>query len=124
MSKQTRFSKLSVFGFFAVTAIVLVALVSSVSPSAAQSRVLDDARVAGTAGERFDGIAIARAGASGAVKQSIDAVNAQRLAIYRKRAASEGITTEAVGRIYAKQIYENAPSGTWFLLKSSQWVRK
>jgi len=124
MSKQIQFSKSSVFGFFAVATIALVALVSSVSPSPAQSRLLDDARVAGKAGERYDGISIARAGASAAVKQTIDTVNAQRLSIYQKRAASEGISAEAVGHIYAKQIYENAPSGTWFLLKSGQWVRK
>ncbi|MBE88663.1 MAG: hypothetical protein CMM76_04390 [Rhodospirillaceae bacterium] len=94
------------------------------SPGTAQSRLLDDAQLAGKAGKRYDGIAIARTGASGAEQQTIDAVNAQRIVIYKKRTASEGIDPAAVGYIYAKQIYKNAPSGAWFLLKSDQWVRK
>lgn len=123
MSKPIRFSSFPSGAWFAAL-IVAAALVLITGPATAQSRMLDDARAAGTVGERYDGIAVARAGASATVQQTVDNVNAQRLAIYRKRAAAEGISTEAVGTIYAKQIFDNAPPGTWFLSKSGQWVRK
>lgn len=124
MSKPTRSSSRRsgsrIFGLIAAAATLLL----TAHPAFAQSRLLDDARSAGTVGERYDGIAVLRAGASDQVRQTVDGVNAQRLAIYRQRAAAESISIEAVGTIYAKQIFQNAPPGTWFLSMAGQWVRK
>ena len=102
----------------------MAALTGGATPTNAQSRLLDEARAAGAVGERYDGTATVRAGAPASAQNTVNSVNAKRMEIYKKRAASEGITAETVGRIYAKQIYENAPPGTWFLLQSGQWVRK
>jgi uncharacterized protein len=124
MSNQTRSFRRSIIAVSAAFFVGVAALTGGATSTAAQSRLLDEARVAGTVGERYDGTATVRAGAPASAQNTVNSVNTKRMDIYKKRAASEGITAEAVGRIYAKQIYENAPSGTWFLLQSGQWVRK
>lgn len=124
MSTPTRFSSYFTAPWLTTIIIAVAAMVLISGPIAAQSHLLDSARAAGTVGERHDGIAIIRAGASEEVAQIVKNINDQRLAIYRKRAAAEGISTEAVGQIYAKQIFQKAPTGTWFLNASGQWVRK
>ncbi len=92
------------------------------TPAAAQS--LDQLRASGAVAERFDGYAMVReSGASGA-KGVVDDVNRKRKKIYADRAASQGTTTDQVGRVYAGQIFAKAPSGTWFLEENGSWRQK
>jgi uncharacterized protein YdbL (DUF1318 family) len=84
----------------------------------AQAQSLDDLRAAGSVGERYDGLVVAR---DPARADYVDQVNQQRLQIYRDRAAQQGVTVEQVGEIYARQITGNAPSGTWFLDRAGNW---
>jgi uncharacterized protein YdbL (DUF1318 family) len=91
----------------------------------AQSRPLDAPRAAGLVGEKYDGFALLRnPGAPADIKSLVDQANQERGALYKQRAASDGATSDAVGRIYAKQIFDQAPAGTWFLQESGQWVQK
>jgi len=91
----------------------------------AQSRPLDAPRVAGLVGEKYDGFALLRnPGAPADVKSLVDQANQERAALYKQRATTDGAPADAVGRIYAKQIYDAAPAGTWFLQESGQWVQK
>jgi uncharacterized protein YdbL (DUF1318 family) len=91
----------------------------------AQERPLDAPRAAGQIGERYDGLAVLHdPNAPADVRALVDQVNARRSALYKQRAASDGATVDAVGRIYAKEILSKAPAGTWFLQESGQWVRK
>lgn len=106
--------------FMTLIAVALVAL--GQTPASAQS--LNAARAAGQVGERFDGIAVVRGNAPGAVRGLVDKVNAQRRQIYAKRAAEQKVPAAQVGRLYAKQIAGKAPAGTWFLLENGQWKRK
>jgi len=92
------------------------------APAAAAS--LDAARASGMIGERFDGYAVARPSANADAKKLVGTVNAQRAAIYAKRAREQGITADAVGKVYAKEILDRAPKGTWFLQANGDWVRK
>jgi uncharacterized protein YdbL (DUF1318 family) len=91
----------------------------------AHNRPLDAPRAAGTVGERFDGFATVRApNAAPDIKTLVDQANAERATLYKQRATTDGATADAVGRIYAKQILESAPAGTWFLQESGQWTQK
>jgi len=101
-----------------------LSLVALAAPTLGQGQ-LDAVRASGEVGERFDGLAAVRdAGAGADVRTLVDDVNAQRRALYSQRANSEGVTVDAVGRIYAAQIFRAAPAGTWFLQESGQWVQK
>ncbi len=105
--------------------IVLFALsLAPTGESAAQDKLLDGPRTAGSVGERFDGYAFVRNGASADVRQIVDRVNSERRKIYRDRATREGTSVGAVGRIYARTIRNNAPPGTWFLRENGKLVQK
>jgi len=91
----------------------------------AQPRPLDAPRASGLVGEKFDGFAVVRSPSAPAdVKSLVDQSNQERATLYKQRATSDGATADAVGRIYAKQIFDQAPVGTWFLQESGQWVQK
>ena len=110
-----------------VIALLLVVAASFVSvPAMAQGTPLDQPRADGVVGERFDGFAyLVNPGAAPAdIRQLVDSINVQRLAVYEQRAQAEGVTAAAVGRIYAVEILEGAPAGTIFLQESGQTVRK
>ncbi len=111
---------------FLLALVALVTVLAVVTGGAlAQGRALDGPRAQGQVAERFDGYAVVRAGgAPAAIGDLVNRVNAQRRAVYRRQAASRGVSEEAVGRIYAKEIFNAAPGGTWFLQQSGKWVRK
>lgn len=94
------------------------------TPAWAQSRVLDAPRAGGTVGERFDGFAVARGAAAPATTALVAQVNAERRALYAQRAATDKVSVEAVGKIYAVEILKAAPPNTWFLAESGQWTQK
>ena len=113
-SQPMRIQPLAIF-----TAFVL--LILAAAPVAAQS--LDEMRATGAIGERFDGLAVAREAAAG-VQAMVAQVNAKRLEIYSQRAAQEGVGVGDVGRVYAQQIMQKAPAGTWFLTEGGQWRQR
>ncbi len=90
----------------------------------AQGRALDGPRAQGQVAERFDGYAEVRGNAPAGIRDLVNRVNAQRRAVYRRQAKSRDVSEQAVGRIYAKEIFGAAPGGTWFLQQSGKWVRK
>jgi len=109
--------------FLTFLAASLCAVMLGAPPAAAAS--LDELRSAGIVGERFDGFAVVRdAGAPADVRALVDKVNAQRRQIYAKRAAEQGVPADAVGRVYAEEIFRSAPKGTWFLGEDGRWNRK
>lgn len=101
-----------------------IGLLLSPAGAWAQSRLLDAPRAAGTVGERFDGYAAAREGASADVVKLVEQVNAERRAVYTQRAATDKVPVEAIGKIYALEILKSAPAKTWFLSESGQWSQK
>lgn len=86
--------------------------------------VLDAPRVAGTVGERYDGLAVARGGASAEVKALVTKTNAERRKVYDKRASAEGVAATEVGKVYAIEIMRNAPKGTWVQKENGSWSQK
>ncbi len=109
--------------WFAVLAAVILAFAVTAGPAYAQS--LDALRASGVVGERFDGFAELRGGgASPQARSLVKQVNEKRRRIYQQRAAKQGVPVGQVGRVYAKQIMQKAPKGTWFLGESGRWTRK
>ncbi|WP_120497911.1 YdbL family protein [Kiloniella sp. EL199] len=82
---------------------------------------LDSLRSSGAVGERYDGLAVAR---DGSASDFVSATNAKRTQIYQERANKEGVSVKQVGMVYAKQIMNKAPSGTWFQAEDGSWVQK
>ncbi len=94
-------------------------------PAAAQARPLDAPRAAGQVGERFDGYAMVRSdSAPASVKALVTQTNAERRALYEKRAKESGATAADIGKIYAQQILNSAPKGTWFLTQGGKWIQR
>lgn len=117
MTEMPTVSRRHVLGLLAGTGMI-VAL-----PRLAKADPLDGPRNAGTVGERFDGYAETRDGASGDDQSLVQSINDQRRAFYQQKAAEEGVDISEIQRIYAKVIYDKAPSGWWFLTQSG-WKQK
>ncbi len=62
--------------------------------------------------------------ASAGIRALVKDINAKRKALYQKRAAAEGAPVEQVGKVYAREVFKSAPSGTWFLQENGQWLQK
>lgn len=119
MNAQTRRTALSFLGRFAVAGALGLAFIGA-TPAWAQS--LESLRASGALGERYDGLVAVRQ-ASADASRIAGEVNAQRQALYKKRAAEQGVGWEQVGRVYAQQIFTQSPKGTWFLTEQG-WVQK
>ena len=87
----------------------------------ARADQLDDLRASGAVGEAYDGFARAR---NASAAEFVKNLNEQRRAIYVKRAKSEGVSVDQVGRVYAAQIIKKAPKGTWLLGENGKWTQK
>ena len=91
----------------------------------ARADALSDARAAGTVGERFDGyLALRDPSAPASARQLVEDINAKRRQLYNQVSTREGTTLDAVGRIYAREIVNTVPRGTWILQENGQWVQK
>ncbi|MET4807229.1 YdbL family protein [Limibacillus sp. MBR-115] len=90
----------------------------------AKADQLDDLRKSGAVGERFDGLLVVRDSGNASANSVAAQVNAQRKEIYASRAAQQGVTAEEVGKVYAAQILQKAPAGTWFQRADGSWVQK
>ena len=106
--------------FAAVLVLVLAVFVAA--PAIADP--LDDYRSRGFITERFDGYVQVRGDAPPGARALVAEVNEKRAKIYAKRAQTDSVPLDAVGKIYAKQIYEDAPAGTWFLQADGKYIKK
>ena len=108
---------------FLAMAAVIPAAFALPGPAVASS--LDQYRAQGVIAERYDGFVEIRVENPPAeAAQIVRRINAERRQVYEKRAAQQGVDTDAVGRVYAKQILENAPAGTYFKQPSGSYIRK
>ena len=104
-----------------LAALCVLALGANAIPSPLAAQTIDKLRASGAIGERYDGLLLAR---ESGYDDVVAKVNAKRLTIYQKKATKEGVSVEAVGQVYAKQIMKKAPKGTWFLNETQVWVQK
>jgi len=104
--------------------VLVLSLLLAIAAPAAIAQTLDDLRASGAIGERYDGFVTVRDASAAGAKSVANEVNAKRKTLYAQRAASEGVTPEDVGRVYAAQIMQQAPKGTWFLDANGNWRQK
>ena len=108
-----------------LVALLLAGLLAFGAPVAAAAPTLDELRASGVVGERYDGVVVVRTSSADAgVRAVVDSVNAKRREIYAERAKKQGVEAREVGKVYALEIVENAPAGTWFLGEDGKWVQK
>ena len=130
MSKTSRFSDGRRRLLAALPALALVGVLGGAltlgTGSALAADPLDAPRDKGIVGERVDGYAAVREPdrADAAIRTLVTEINAKRKAFYARRADEEGVSVEAIAKIYAKKIYEKAPKGWWFRAEDGRWVQK
>jgi uncharacterized protein YdbL (DUF1318 family) len=119
------YSSRRVFARFALIGLValLLSAAGAIAPVKADDAQLNNLRAQGVVAERFDGYVMVKNNASGA-QAVVDRVNAERRAIYEARAKEQGVTAAEVGQVYAGQIIQKAPKGTWFLAADGSWTQK
>lgn len=106
-----------------ILAAALTAAALLAAPASAQS--LDQLRSSGAVAERFDGqLMVRQPGAGADVRALVDRVNAERARIYTQRAREQNVPADQVGRVYAAEIMQKAPPGTWFLGENGSYTRK
>jgi len=89
-------------------------------PLTAAAQSLKQRLAAGSVGEGSDGYLVAR---DPSAQSYVAGINAERRKIYEKRAKELGQSVAVVGKVYAKELYDRAASGTWFLTDTG-WVQK
>lgn len=114
MTAKRRISVAATLAFFLAVFVAAPVLADS----------LDDYRVRGYITERFDGYVQVRGDAPPGARALVAEVNEKRAKIYAKRSKSDNVPLDAVGKIYATQIYEDAPAGTWFLQADGKYIKK
>ena len=109
----------------ALSILAATFLLSRAATHAADAPSLDDLRKAGVVGERYDGLVVLHTdNADSAVRSLVESVNAQRREIYEKGAKKQGVSPAEVGKVYALELVQKAPRGTWFLGDDGKWVQK
>lgn len=91
----------------------------------AEERPLDAPRAQGLIGERYDGLAVVHdAQASAEIRALVEKTNEERRKVYAAQAASNGAPAAEVGKVYAGQILQKAPAGTWVQGADGSWKQK
>lgn len=107
------------------TLLVILALAVWLSAGAALASALEDARAAGTVGERRDGyVGLVAKSPTDAQKAFVADINAQRKAAYAQIAKKTGTSVGAVAKLQAeKLIREQAAKGNYVEGADGGWVR-
>ncbi|MEQ8346305.1 MAG: YdbL family protein [Sneathiellaceae bacterium] len=123
MTSRRRFlAGLASGSIFALGLATLGSLAGSLLlPRTARAQTPEQMLRAGTAGERFDGYMEAR---DPSVAAAVAEINAKRRAVYQERATQQGAPVEAVAKVYAGEIINRAPGGSWILQQDGRWVQK
>lgn len=104
---------------------LFVALALALIAAPALAADLDSYRAQGVIAERFDGyVELKDSAAPPDAKALVDEVNKKRADIYKQRAASQKVPIEDVAKIYAAEIFNDSPPGTYFKKSDGSYVKK
>lgn len=107
------------------SALLAAILVAFAALPAGAASPLDEFRAQGVIAERFDGLVELRGDAANAdAARLVEEVNAKRKAIYEERAKSQNVPVSEVGKIYALEIADKAPAGTYFRKPDGSYLQK
>ena len=108
-------------GIAALLALALLAVPSGF----ALADPLDDARKAGSVGERPDGyLGAVSQNAGPEVKALVKDINAKRRQRYGEIAKKRGTSVEAVAALAGEKLIENAAPGEYVMTSSGKWIQK
>ena len=115
---MSKFGKLGVMLCASVT-LMLGALAH------AEQRPLDAPRMQGLIGERYDGYAVVHdTQASAEIRNLVESTNSERRKVYEQQAAATKAPVAEVGKVYAAEILQKAPPGTWLQSADGSWTQK
>lgn len=100
--------------------ILMLTLIMSFSVFALE---LSDAKQQGLVGERVDGLLGAIA-TSREVKELVNDINAQRLAVYKQIAEKNAMTLDQVSVLAGEKAIKKTPRGQYIQNTAGQWVIK
>ncbi len=107
------------------SALLAAIVVAFAALPAGAASPLDEFRAQGVIAERFDGLVEVRDGMTNAEATSlVEEVNAKRTAIYKERATAQNVPVSEVGKIYAQEIADKAPAGTYFRKADGSYIQK
>src|SRR5690606_31248384 len=105
--------------------LLVVGVTLAMLTAAASAGILDPYKAQGWVGERPDGLAgVVTPNAPEEVKATVQRVNAERMVEYRRIAAEQKTSVEAVQAIVGKKRNDQAPKGTYIMNAQGQWVKK
>lgn len=105
--------------------LVLVALFAGAGTAAlAQTPAVDQARVQGVVGERFDGYMGVAGPVSGALRSQVAAINIKRRSLYSRLASEKGVSPADVGLTAGCKLLARVAVGQAYLLADGQWRRR
>lgn len=118
------FKLFSVLRHVALALCAITALLTGLA-AAAEERPLDAPRAQGLIGERFDGYALVHdASASATIRALVESTNNERRKVYEQQAQATKAPVAEVGKVYAAEIMQKAPAGTWFQGEDGRWTQK
>ncbi len=95
------------------------------SAISAEDRPLDAPRAQGLIGERYDGYALVHdAKANAEIRALVETTNEERRKVYAAQAAATGAAQTEVAKVYAAEILQKAPAGTWVQGADGSWTQK
>jgi uncharacterized protein YdbL (DUF1318 family) len=107
-----------------IAALLTLALLAVPSGFALADQ-LDDAKKAGSVGERPDGyLGVVGEDAGAEVKALVEEINEKRRESYREIAEKRGTSLEAVAVLAGAKLVEKAPPGEYVMTSSGKWIQK
>jgi hypothetical protein len=104
--------------------VAFVALYTVPGPARAGAD-LNSYRANGAIAERFDGyVEIRDPNAPSDARAIVKKINAERKKLYKRRAGELNVPIKEIGKVFANEIVDTAPSGTYFRRPSGDYVRK
>jgi uncharacterized protein YdbL (DUF1318 family) len=100
--------------------ILILTLIFSFSVFAIE---LSDAKQQGMVGERVDGL-LGAITTSREVKELVNDINAQRLAVYKQIAEKNAMTIDQVSVLAGEKAIKKTPKGQYIQNAAGQWVIK
>lgn len=104
-------------------AMLLAVGMMTALPGPAHAQSLEQAKAQGLIGERADGLIGAVGGATPAIQQLVNRINAQRMDQYNQIAQQNATPVQAVMAIAGKKLIQRSPKGT-YVNPGDGWVRK
>lgn len=102
---------------------LLSAAIVFAGAAAAQTPAVDQARVSGAVGERFDGYLGVTGTASALVRSQVGTINIRRRALYSNLAARKGASAQDVGFTAGCQLLARLEAGQSYMLSDGVWRR-